>query len=72
MQMCSLWLTFSDNIHESVELWAKPYGIKLRCYWERFGGNRLRTHREHEKKEKIPPTLLLPKKKKNGHLMSPY
>jgi hypothetical protein len=70
MQMCSLWLTFSDNIHESVELWAKPYGIKVRCYWERLGGNILRTHREHKKKKFPLPSF--PKRKQTGPLMSPY
>jgi len=52
---------------------GKPYGIKLRCYWERFGGTTWEIG-EHDgnkgKKVKIPP-LLLPKKKKTGPLMSP-
>jgi hypothetical protein len=67
--MCSVWLTFSVYIHESVELWAKPYGIKVRCYWERFGGtywelimNMMGTG---EKRKKIPhpPPSPFPKKK---------
>jgi hypothetical protein len=24
-------------IYMGFELWAKPYGIKLRCYWEYLG-----------------------------------
>jgi hypothetical protein len=62
-----------------VELWAKPYGIKVRCYWEHFGepfANLMGTHRQHdgnkEKKQK-KILVLLPInfiKKKPGPLMS--
>jgi hypothetical protein len=51
-----------------VELWANPYGINLRCYWEPFGeqleylGSSLGTSRESmvhtlgtRKKQKNPP-----------------
>jgi hypothetical protein len=33
-----------------VELWAKPYGINVRCYWEHLGGNNLGIPWEHDGK----------------------
>jgi len=63
-----------------VELWADPYGINLKCYWEcleeNLGnlGNDLETPKEHfEKKEKkpkkihYPPLPPLPDKKWTPH-----
>jgi hypothetical protein len=44
--MCSLWPTFSCSYYMRVELWAKPYGIKVRCYGNILG-NPLRTSWEH-------------------------
>jgi hypothetical protein len=65
LQMCSLWLTFSVYMHESVELWAKPYAIKVRCYWERFGGTDWELTGNMRKKKKFPPLPpSLPKRKK--------
>jgi hypothetical protein len=60
---------FSVYIHESWTL-GKPYGIKVRCYWERLGNNLgrpLGTHREHhrnqETKLKLPSPLPSQKEK---------
>jgi hypothetical protein len=69
-------LTFSVYIHESWTL-GKPYGIKLRCYWEclreQLGnlGNTMRTCWEHigtrKQKQKITPrTWPHPQKEKQG------
>ncbi len=50
-----------------VELWAEPYGINLKCYWERLEenlgnlGNDLETPKEHfENKEKKPKKIHYP------------
>jgi hypothetical protein len=62
-----------------VELWAKPYMIKLRCYWKHTGEriwehseNLMGTHCEQGEKQKIPLSSPLPplKKKKTGLFMS--
>ncbi len=66
--------TFSVYIHECSTL-GKPYGIKLRCYWELLReqlGNLKETWWEHiknkegkkRKKEKVPPPH--PQKEKQG------
>jgi hypothetical protein len=47
-----LWFTFSVYIDG---IWAKPYGIKLRCYWEYLGdtfGNLMRIPWEHIRMKK--------------------
>jgi hypothetical protein len=50
-----------------VELWAEPYGINLKCYWERLEenlgnlGNDLEAPKEHfENKEKKPKKIHYP------------
>jgi len=71
--MCSLWVTFSIYIHESWPF-GKPYGIKMRCYMQRFGGqlgnngkphgNTLGTWWEQEKKMNYSSSSSFPQKKK--------
>jgi len=64
-----------------VELWADPYGINLKCYWEclkeNLGslGNDLETPMEHfENNEKKPKKSIIlpspPSLTKNGPLMN--
>ncbi len=71
--MLSYGPPFSICIHESWNL-GKPYGIKLRCYWESLGeqlwnlGNPMGTWWEHiweqGKKTKITSPSPLPNRKK--------
>jgi hypothetical protein len=50
-----LWSTISIHIYGSWTL-GKPYGIKLRCYWEQLGN--LRSPREHIENQKNPSPSL--------------
>jgi hypothetical protein len=71
--MCSTMACLSSLYCMGVELWAKPYGIKLRCYWEcleeQLGnlGKPLGTWWEQKKKNIKSSTS---KKKKTRPLMS--
>jgi hypothetical protein len=48
---------FQFNIHESWTL-SKPYGIKLRCYWEQIG-NPMGTTRKQQQTLSPPISFLL-------------
>jgi hypothetical protein len=75
--------TFSVYINESQAL-GKPYGLKVRCYWERFGeklenlGNPLGPHEStignmmRTRKEKKNYKILAPLLPEKGKFWTPH